>query len=996
MGKEKQAGSANGFSSMDEMPTTVPDLYRPSSNGTDGDDEREEDGNDSAEFKDNDEEAEEEDEEIEPRFKYQRMGGSIPSLLSRASDAPSCIALSERVIALGTTDGTIHILDYQGNQVKEFAVHSAKVNYLCFDSEGEYIGSCSDDGFVVINSLFTDEKEKFEHHWPMKAIALDPDYAKKPSRRFAIGGLAGQLLLSTKGWFGYRDQVLHSGEGPIHAVKWSGSFLAWANDLGVKVYDTANRQRITHIERPHASPCAELLRPHLVWQDGRFLIIGWGTTVRIADIHQNINGGTTAADRKYTSPTGSKQAVIVADFQTDYLISGVAPHGDALFILAYIPDKEDEGKEVGNRVPSWQAGCARRPEVHVVSWKNEDLTADELSIHHYERYNATDYELAHAPLSSTCNGTGGGGWQWNAGEEPLYFIVSPKDVIIAKPRNADDHIAWLVQHNQHDKALAAIESGQARIELLDEVGASYLDHLISTGQYQEAAALCPKLLRGSAAAWERWIFDFARYRQLPALVPYIPTNNPRLRDTAYEVALLALASNSTYHEQLLSIVHSWPSSIYNASTVISAIESQLTMSVVTPALQEALADLYVIDKQYEKAFATYADLKKPGIFEFIEEHDLYDVIQDKVLALVTLDAKRAVTLLVQHRDMIRPSEVVTQIQKGGRNDTLRYALHTYLHELFEADPHAGRDFHGLQVELYAHYEPRLLLPFLRSSQHYSLDKAYEICTRKGLVKEQVYILGRMGNSKEALALIINKLEDMEQAIEFVTMQHDDDLWEELIKQSLNNPEMVGMLLEHTVGNLDPLHIVNMIPNGLQIPRLRDRLVKIITDYRTETSLRHGCNDILKADVVNLLVRYYSEARHGIYIGIREDDSNVKQSDTSSLAIPRNEKELAGKSQKRPSNSRASGRCCICLDPLAIQNVSVVAFFCAHTFHITCLSDTTTSLKKDSDKENRSIGKDYTSAGMYEDESDDESNTGTNEPSMRCILCTTAAVSSKRI
>ena len=28
-------------------------------------------------------------------------------------------------------------------------------------------------------------------------------------------------------------------------------------------------------------------------------------------------------------------------------------------------------------------------------------------------------------------------------------------------------------------------------------------------------------------------------------------------------------------------------------------------------------------------------------------------------------------------------------------------------------------------------------------------------------------------------------------------------------------------------------------------RLRDRLVKIITDYRTETSLRHGCNDILK-------------------------------------------------------------------------------------------------------------------------------------------------------
>lgn len=96
-----------------------------------------------------------------------------------------------------------------------------------------------------------------------------------------------------------------------------------------------------------------------------------------------------------------------------------------------------------------------------------------------------------------------------------------------------------------------------------------------------------------------------------------------------------------------------------------------------------------------------------------------------------------------------------------------------------------------------------------------------------------------------------------QAIEFVSMQQDDELWEELIKQSFHKPEMVssslpfspiivtkrdktdssllcfglsflyyissyflqvGVLLEHTVGNLDPLYIVNMLPNGLEIPR----------------------------------------------------------------------------------------------------------------------------------------------------------------------------------
>jgi hypothetical protein len=82
------------------------------------------------------------------------------------------------------------------------------VNDLSLDVEGEYIGSCSDDGTVVINSLFTDEKVlKFEYHRPMRAIALDPGYSRKTSKRFVAGGLAGQLCFNSKKWLGYRDQV---------------------------------------------------------------------------------------------------------------------------------------------------------------------------------------------------------------------------------------------------------------------------------------------------------------------------------------------------------------------------------------------------------------------------------------------------------------------------------------------------------------------------------------------------------------------------------------------------------------------------------------------------------------------------------------------------------------------------------------------------------------------------------------------------------------------
>lgn len=84
----------------------------PSENGVDGDDERDE------EEEEEEDDVSEEEEEDEPKLKYQRMGGSLSSLLS--TDAATCIAVSERMIALGTLSGSLHLLDFLGNQVFDF------------------------------------------------------------------------------------------------------------------------------------------------------------------------------------------------------------------------------------------------------------------------------------------------------------------------------------------------------------------------------------------------------------------------------------------------------------------------------------------------------------------------------------------------------------------------------------------------------------------------------------------------------------------------------------------------------------------------------------------------------------------------------------------------------------------------------------------------------------------------------------------------------------
>ena len=35
-------------------------------------------------------------------------------------------------------------------------------------------------------------------------------------------------------------------------------------------------------------------------------------------------------------------------------------------------------------------------------------------------------------------------------EENLFFIVSPKDVVVSRLRDMDDHISWLMEHERYE------------------------------------------------------------------------------------------------------------------------------------------------------------------------------------------------------------------------------------------------------------------------------------------------------------------------------------------------------------------------------------------------------------------------------------------------------------------------------------------------------------------------------------------------------------------
>lgn len=153
----------------------------------------------------------------EPKLKYQRLGNAAAEMLKK--DAASCLSVHDKFLvrrpcsprdmlsltsfrtlqALGTHWGMLHVLDFAGNEIKRFPAHTATVNCISIDLNGEFLASCSDDGKVVINSLYQSDTQSFSYKRPVKAVSLDPEYGRKNSKMFVTGGLAGQLILNEKG-----------------------------------------------------------------------------------------------------------------------------------------------------------------------------------------------------------------------------------------------------------------------------------------------------------------------------------------------------------------------------------------------------------------------------------------------------------------------------------------------------------------------------------------------------------------------------------------------------------------------------------------------------------------------------------------------------------------------------------------------------------------------------------------------------------------------------
>ncbi|KAL2831070.1 hypothetical protein BDW59DRAFT_140332 [Aspergillus cavernicola] len=355
-----------------------------------------------------------------------------------------------------------------------------------------------------------------------------------------------------------KDTVLHSGEGAISTIKWSfsGKYVAWVNEEGIKIMrsnlhlDSAGLElawkRVSHTDRPSRPGWEEMAgvwKARAEWVDETLLesedlpnsdqrtshdepstlrqstavkekleklVVGWGGTVWVINVYPD-RPNKSNKDEKI----GSVEVATI--LRTDCIISGISLYTPSLLVvLAYLEVAKDQagkqGDQNGGRMGARRHPRGQEPELRIIDIETkEELSADTLSVSHYENLTASDYQMCVLPpwkmevfasQRGALEALGTGLWDatmyparlfssaasirssTSSGDrnssraastfasrrlppdEPLstevqevsestgpkIFVHSPYDCVVALKRDLADHLGWLNAHEKYDEA----------------------------------------------------------------------------------------------------------------------------------------------------------------------------------------------------------------------------------------------------------------------------------------------------------------------------------------------------------------------------------------------------------------------------------------------------------------------------------------------------------------------------------------------------------------
>lgn len=537
----------------------------------------------------------------------------------------------------------------------------------------------------------------------------------------------------------------------------------------------------------------------------------------------------------------------------------------------------------------------------------------------------------------------------------------------------------------------------------------WIQGLVEGKNWDRAAEIIGRVVN-TPDRWERWIYAFAGAKKFDEIVNYMPSEplRPPIPGTVYEIVLSHYIQKDKL--KFKELLDHWEPELFDAREVITVLENQLKFRDVREdsvedgekgrdwrIVMEGLARLYELNGRYREALRSYIKLQDAdSAMRLIRENHLADAVTDDVPSFIALRVpeiqlnrmnipeleeatSEAIALLVDEaqRGLIPPATVVRQLEKKD--------LHTYLYFYLRGLWREYRDqpvdetvslvdeFADLAVHTFTNFDRELLMDFLRVSQSYNFEQAVQECQQANFIPELVYLYSKTGRTKQALYLIIDRLGDVSQAIAFAKEQDDPDLWEDLLNYSMDKPRFIRGLLEEVGTAIDPLTLIRRIPEGLEIPGLREGLQHMMKEHEIQYSISSGVARVLRSEVAaaqNLL-------REGQRRGIKFDfasptttttidlekqgpPSNAAQSEgthtpatatDSAAAVPPvngdadNAQDKQHHQQEDKSDDHGHdhaieskpGHCAHCHAPFVEwESEALVGFACGHAFHVSHL------------------------------------------------------------
>jgi len=270
------------------------------------------------------------------------------------------------------------------------------------------------------------------------------------------------------------------------------------------------------------------------------------------------------------------------------------------------------------------------------------------------------------------------------------FIHSPYDCILATRRDLNDHLQWLLDHQEHQKAWELVDehpeimtageqvadvrpstpdrtqsSEDAYEESINDaatrafnsgaerekrrIGELWMKELVDAGNWVRAGQVAGKVL-GSSDRWEKWVWTFAGADKFDEITNYIPTElmHPPIPRTIYEVVLGHYLQNNK--PRLRELLDRWPTDLFDINTITTALESQLKYRDVREdsvedgergrdwrIVMESLAKLYEADGRHRDALRCYIRLQDAdSAFRLIGDSHLADAVADDIPSFISL------------------------------------------------------------------------------------------------------------------------------------------------------------------------------------------------------------------------------------------------------------------------------------------------------------------------------------------------------------------------